>query len=152
MNKTLTSEELQKLAVDYPPPPPPLSTTFQRLLHWAQLIDDHQQQLTPVHEIEYWSARKMATASLLKDVFNLAASDPQLTAAGLASSAPNDIMRFFGMQMEALHYITCDCGGFISNARMARRIRDYALTFHAPPTKFDPPIRTLRVQNVPISF
>jgi hypothetical protein len=141
MNKALTSEELRKMAVDYPAPPPRLSTTYDRLLHWAALIDAQQKQLRPVHEIEYWSTRLLATAAPLDTVFAIAASDPELKAAGLVSSAPKEVMRFFGMQMSALHYIVCDCGGHISNARMAHRIRDYAAMSHrlAPP-------------HVPVSF
>jgi hypothetical protein len=143
MNKPLTSDELQKIAVDFPPSPPPLSTAFQRLLYWASLIDAHQHELRPVHEIEYWSARALATAAPVDSPFGLAAADPHLKTAGLVSSAPTDIMRFFGMKMDALHYLTCDCGGYISNARMARRIRDFAVMFHKP-TELAPSIRELR--------
>jgi hypothetical protein len=148
MNKPLTNDELQKIAVDYPPPP---LSMLDRLLHWATLIEAHGQQLRPVHEIEYWSRRTLATAAPVGTAFDLAASDPQLKAAGLISSAPTDIMRFFGMEMSALHYISCDCGGYISNVRMAERIRAYARTYHAP-TELAPPIRKMRIQNRPVSF
>jgi hypothetical protein len=148
MNKPLTNDELQKIAVDYPPPP---LSMLDRLLHWATLIEAHQEELRPVHEIEYWSRRALATAGPLDTAFGIAASDPVLKAAGLVSSAPTDIMRFFGMEMSALHYISCDCGGYITNARMADRIRGYAAMVHKP-IELAPTIRTMRIQNVPVSF
>lgn len=74
-------------------------------------------------------------------IFDLAMQDPLFRAAGLQGSTIAHGQRFFEISDEELHDLSCNCGGQISQAEMAKRL----LSMKNPSTRYLTPIAIFAV-------
>lgn len=113
-----------------------LATTMTRrakLARWATIIRQAEHPFRLYHRLEHY--RQDQLDHIIVDqfsAFGLATRDPILRDAGLVGSQVTglttigDTMRFFELTKEELHEFSCDCGGEISNAKMADGIEKIA--------------------------
>lgn len=126
MHKQLSADELAVIAAAHPVTP---LTKQQKLTQWAELIEKHPCALALYHNLEYWPP------DMLNDVRNvrcygvtavsLAIEHEPFKAEGIGDSV-GSALKFFELSRYELHEFSCDCGGQISNARQAERIRNIA--------------------------
>lgn len=114
----------------------------QKLERWADLISKHENDVTLVDRLEDWDdeelnrplaemqwnrlcGRRYESEYYKDTAFQIAADDPMFREAGLIDTVAS-AMNFFDLTQSELHEFTCNCGGQISNSKMARRIRNFA--------------------------
>lgn len=120
MNKMLTKTELQQQAV-------PLAITMTRrekLLRWAKLIKEVPLKLRLYTGLEYVTMEDLNHTADDGTAFALAAADPIFKDAGLGSNSVGDGIRFFELDRDEMHHLSCDCCGDITNAVMAKRVEE----------------------------
>jgi hypothetical protein len=103
-----------------------------KLERWASLIERSCSPIFTFHGLEYRSQDQLDRLADGGSAFAIAAADPVLKVAGLNGDHVGHGMRFFELSKEDVHAFSCDCGGNISNSRMAARIR--GLKSSAPKT------------------
>jgi hypothetical protein len=137
MNRPLSPSELDQLTVVALPLK---MTRHAKLLRFAEIIRAAPssrkksgffsryagQSFVIFHHIEYMSDEQLNERSHPDSAFALAAADPVLREAGLASDTVGAAKRFFELSKDDLHAFSCDCGGVITNERMADRIEQIA--------------------------
>ena len=94
-----------------------------KLERWASLIERSSSRIFIFHRLEYRSKDELDRLADPRSAFAMAAGDPVLKEAGLKTGTAGDAMRFFELSKDDVHAFSCDCGGNISNASMAARIR-----------------------------
>lgn len=99
-------------------------TRKEKLLRWSDIVRSQPFTLQIFHHLEHWSSEMLQRplASYGNNAFTIAAEDPVFRAAGLKGDSAQDAMNFFEMKKAELHEFSCDCGGHISNTKMADRI------------------------------
>jgi hypothetical protein len=101
----------------------------EKLLRWAELVRQHMNSTRLLHGLEYYPAAQLR-AEIHPDAgtaFNIAFADSVFKSVGLNGPATvQSAMHFFELSQDELHEFTCDCGGHISNERMAHRITTIA--------------------------
>jgi hypothetical protein len=111
-----------------PAPTPAAMTKKEKLLRWAELVRDHQANLSLYSNLEYTSERQRRMM-MVDDIsaFAVAVKDPEFAAQGLSyQSSIHDVLNFFEMDVHEAHVFSCDCGGHIDNKEQARRIKGLA--------------------------
>ena len=94
-----------------------------KLERWASLIEASSNRIFLFHGLEYQSQYELDRLAHPGSAFALAAGDPVLKEAGLNTDTVGAAMRFFELSKDDIHAFSCYCGGNISNATMAARIR-----------------------------
>lgn len=136
MNQTLTTAEIEALAI---PLPAPAMTKKEKLLRFAEIIrkaytpEGRDRAFVIFHGLEYVEERRLAEYHHPHSAFTAAGMDPVLQRAGLKKDAIGgydvsalEAKRFFELSQKELHEFSCDCGGVISNLEMADRIERIA--------------------------
>lgn len=100
----------------------PLMNKREKLLRLAKLVRAADHNLVIFNGIEYADATRLQQLYHPASAFALASADPVFRDAGLQSDRVGDAKRFFELSNDELHAFSCDCGGYISNEQMARRI------------------------------
>lgn len=122
MNKTLTPAELASSAVSFP-----TLSRHDKLVRWATIIRATPTAFLIFHRLEYQKLGVLRATTVHPDsAFAAAFKDPILKDAGLQGSTFGDAMDFFELNQGDLHEFSCDCGGVISNEKMAKRIEGIA--------------------------
>jgi hypothetical protein len=137
MNRPLSPAELDLLTIVAIPK----MTRREKLLRFAQIIrgtsppqksgmffkyTSTAPRFTIFHHLEYMSDAQLDTMHHESSAFAAAAADPVLREAGLVSDTVGAAKRFFELSKDDLHAFSCDCGGAITNERMADRIEQIA--------------------------
>jgi hypothetical protein len=94
-----------------------------KIERWASILERSSDRVFIFHHLEYRSQGELDRLAHRDSAFAIAAGDPVLKVAGLNSDYVGDAMRFFELSKDDVHAFSCDCGGNISNSRMATRIR-----------------------------
>lgn len=124
MNRQLTTEELGSLLVT--DKPVSVMTRHEKLMRFAELVRNNSRPMVIFNALEYYHDYQLSGIRHPDSAFALAASDPQFQAAGLRFDDVKSAMEFFELTKDELHEFSCDCGGLINNANMARRIEHLA--------------------------
>jgi hypothetical protein len=118
--KQLSSEDIAKVAVPIP------MTRADKLERWASLVERSNAGLALYDRIECRTQADLdaVEVAIHNTAFGIATRDPVLVEAGLTDHTIGGIQRFFELSAAELHEFSCNCGGEISNAEQARRLRD----------------------------
>jgi hypothetical protein len=98
----------------------------EKLFRLARLIRECKHPLTMFTNLEYVAPAELLAMKHPASAFALAAQDPILKDAGLQGNTIGEALQFFDMTCDELHAFSCDCGGYIDNERMARRVENIA--------------------------
>ncbi len=129
MNKPLDVAELEALQKEFPvvDPTPVKLTRAQKLERLAELIEKRaaRDYLMLAPGLEYYSPQILA-ALPAHGALELAAWDDVFNKDGLKNRSVLGVRDYLELSTPELHEFSCDCGGLISNADMASRIRRLA--------------------------
>lgn len=123
MNQMTSTVEFER---DTATPVPSIMTRREKLLRFAHIVRTSGRDFYIFHSLERWDAQMLRANTHSASAFAAAAADPILKDAGLAGESPADAMKFFELEQNELHEFSCDCGGAISNTKMADRIERLA--------------------------
>jgi hypothetical protein len=98
----------------------------EKLVRLATLVRNHPRQVVMYHNLEYTPPDRLLSLKHEHSVFMIAAQDPVLQSAGLTAGDAYNGPKFFAMTSEEAHYISCDCGGQLTNGEMAYRLERLA--------------------------
>lgn len=104
----------------------PTLTKKAKLLRFAAVVRAYKHDLYIFSCLEEHTKQERATLSHPQSAFAIAAADPELRDAGLKSGTVGSAEEFFDLTVSELHSFSCNCGGGIENAEMARRIESIA--------------------------
>jgi len=108
----------------------PVMTRREKLEHWADLIGQQHDHVNLLHNLEKWDDDQLNSELgilyfMIPTAFQIGAEDPVFKAMGLIDTVAS-AMNFFEISQHDLHEFSCDCGGKISNRKMAARVRYFA--------------------------
>ena len=121
-----TLDELQTVADDGSDPIRPLITREQRLLRWAELLEQRADRLLlALAGTEYQPPEVRRTMRSPSSALTVAAEDPLLRAEGLTDDTYGEAKRFFEVTDTQLHDIVCYChvGAMMPASRAAQMVR-----------------------------
>lgn len=103
-------------------------TQREKLYRWAELIRHMSHEVLIYHKLEHWHPDNLADPHFgnPRDAFTVALHDPVLQAEGLTGNSIADVQKFMGLTQAELHEFSCDCGGYLDNDEVARRIEQLA--------------------------
>jgi hypothetical protein len=100
----------------------------ERLEHWAQLLEAHEEALHPLRRIEYLPPLERRTCRGANTPLSVAFGDHVLRRQGLCGEILGDAMDFFELSDRHAHRLLCECHFFGSTTGkdFAHRIRQHA--------------------------
>ena len=131
--KHVDIEEMVTAAVEVPVKAK--MTRAEKLNRWADLVRQYPSSLRLFSNLEHWTAESLVVPIANTGPYcevsalSLAGKDAAFQAEGLPQMpSARDIMNYFELSQADLHEFSCDCGGYLSNARQADRIAGLART------------------------
>lgn len=125
MNKPLDATELKALEAAFPVTELKL-TRRQKLERFAELVEKSQRECGLMHGLEYYTDYQLSTTGTAGTALNLVVTDDVFAKDGLKGRTVKDVRDYLELTTPDLHEFSCDCGGSISNAKQAERIRNLA--------------------------
>lgn len=141
MNKQLSQNQIAEYLSPVAPETKTM-TRYDKLMRLAKVLRETEGPVYIFHRLEYLDQHQLDRSAHPCSAFNLALRDPVLAQAGLKPDmlhcdqpylTAGGAQRFFELSKDDLHEFSCDCGGAITNAGMAKRIERIAGT---PPSMF----------------
>jgi len=135
VNKPLSTEELNRLKTDFPvvEPKPEVWDRARKLEHLACIVEtSSHEQIRLYHKFETRSAESLYCTSPISNgdswygptALGLALNNQTFRRLGLGEGSKiGHVLEFLELTQRDAHTFSCDCGGSISKATAAKRIR-----------------------------